>query len=786
MPPRLSVLTFGTLILAALNLPAPASAQDSSDFEFTIANIMRGSEVYGEPPRNVQWSADSRWIYFRWNEPGTDWREQARQYRVRAQAGARPELVPDSTMDSLAPLLASRRYTKDRRLAAVESNGDIYLLDARRGTARRLTNTVSSERDPHFDSDERRLFFIRDDNVFAVELDGGEITQLTDIRSGPAPAEDKKPKGYLAALEAQQSELFEVVRDEIRQDSIQKAEREKRQAKRIETLYLQKGERVSELSVSPAGNALLILTTMNATDSRPTLVPRWVTSSGFTEEIRGREKVGDIQDSGRVAFMSLPSGDVRWLDVLPESDAAPAMVNSLGWNDAGTRALLFTVEPEWNHRYIQSVSADSGKLRTIDTLDDTAWVGGPCFGCGGWTPGGKAWFVSEADGYAQLYTVGADGGDRKQLTSGKWEVLDAAVSPDGKEFWLTTNEGSPFEQHFYRMPISGGDRVRITREVGSHEVTVSPDGSLMADVFSASNRPPELYVAPFKPGQDMARLTTSPTKAWLSFGWIKPAIVMVPASDGVEVPARIYKPQDMGATPNGAAVLFVHGAGYLHNVHNYWSSYSREYMFNQFLASKGYVVLDMDYRGSAGYGRDWRTAIYRHMGGRDLQDEVDGARYLQKEFGVDPERIGMYGGSYGGFMTLMALFTEPEWFGAGAALRSVTDWAHYNHWYTSRILNLPEKDTTAYRQSSPIYFADGLEDPLLMAHGMVDTNVEFQDIVRLSQRLIELGKQDWQLAVYPVENHGFVRPSSWTDEYRRIFDLFQTTIGTAAGPRSTR
>ena len=250
----------------------------------------------------------------------------------------------------------------------------------------------------------------------------------------------------------------------------------------------------------------------------------------------------------------------------------------------------------------------------------------------------------------------------------------------------------------------------------------------------------------------------------------------IPASDGIDVPARIYRPQDMHAAPNGAAVIFVHGAGYLHNVHKYWSSYSREYMFNHFLASKGYVVLDIDYRASAGYGRDWRTAIYRWMGGRDLQDQVDGSRYLQKTFGINPERIGIYGGSYGGFMTLMALFNAPKEFGAGAALRSVTDWAHYNHGYTARILNQPQQDTLAYRRSSPIFFANGLEDPLLMAHGMVDTNVHFQDIVRLTERFIELGKTGWELAVYPVENHGFVRPSSWTDEYRRIFDLFETTL----------
>jgi dipeptidyl aminopeptidase/acylaminoacyl peptidase len=295
-------------------------------------------------------------------------------------------------------------------------------------------------------------------------------------------------------------------------------------------------------------------------------------------------------------------------------------------------------------------------------------------------------------------------------------------------------------------------------------------------VYSTANRPPELFVMPNRPRAQMAQLTTSPTAEWLSFPWIKPEIVMIPASDGVRVPARIYRPSDLGAEPNGAGVIFVHGAGYLQNVVNFWSPYPREYMFNHYLASQGYTVLDIDYRASAGYGRDWRTAIYRWMGGRDLQDHVDGSRYLQREHGIDPKRVGIYGGSYGGFITLMALFTEPDWFGAGAALRSVTDWAHYNHGYTSRILNLPHEDSVAYRRSSPIYHAEGLRAPLVMLHGMVDVNVHFSDVVRLSQRLIELGKRDWELAVYPVEDHAFVRPDSWTDEYLRIFELFERTI----------
>ena len=267
----------------------------------------------------------------------------------------------------------------------------------------------------------------------------------------------------------------------------------------------------------------------------------------------------------------------------------------------------------------------------------------------------------------------------------------------------------------------------------------------------------------------MKRITRSTTPAFNAYPWRQPEIVHVPADDGARVPARLYRPQKT----NGAAVIFVHGAGYLQNVHHWWSSYFREYMFHNLLCDEGFTVIDLDYRASSGYGRDWRTAIYRHMGGRDLADQIDATRYLIDSLNIDPDRIGMYGGSYGGFITLMALFRHPGTFACGAALRSVTDWAHYNHPYTANILNTPVEDSLAYRRSSPIYYAEGLQDPLLILHGVLDVNVQFQDVVRLNQRLIELGKKSWDMAIFPLEDHGFVEPSSWLDEYRRIHVLFR-------------
>ena len=774
---RMDCMCLATVLLTLATVAPVLGAQQSAPapFEFTIPSIMRGPEHVGRPPTDVRWSPDGQWIYFRWLEPGADWREDLRWFRVRAQAGSRPERLSNSQMDTLGPVVARGDESRDRTMRAVEHDGDIYVVAQRSGTVRRLTDTRDRESSPRFDADGRQVFFLRSDNAFSIDLNGGAIRQLTDIRTGTPPKDSTPGPGMRGSLEREQRALFDVIRDQLRRDSVEKAERERRDSLRTKPFWLNKGERVSTLDVAPTGRALLLVTTLRGADTAmQTVVPQYVTRSGYTAELRVRSKVGDALDSGRVAFVSLPSGDVKFLRVTPDDTARfAAQVQVLGWNASGSSALVSAVRNDWKSSYLHTVRASDGLVKTINTLRDTAWVDGPCFGCGGWVDERRVWFVSEADGYSHLYVMGADGAGKHQLTRGAWEVTDVTLSPDKRDFWVHSLEVSPFERHFYRVPVDRLARVRITTEAGGHDVTVSPDGELIADVYSQANRPPELHVAQFLGGTTLSQLTTSPTATWLSHRWIKPEIVWIPASDGKRVPARIYRPQDVGAQSNGAAAIFVHGAGYLHNVHNWWSTYYREYMFNHYLASKGYVVIDMDYRGSAGYGRDWRTAIYRHMGGRDLQDHVDGAKYLQKQFGIDPERIGIYGGSYGGFITLMALFNEPQWFGAGAGLRSVTDWAHYNHRYTSRILNVPYGDTVSYRRSSPIYFAAGLKDPLLIAHGMVDVNVHFQDVVRLSQRLIELGKTDWELAVYPVEDHAFVRPASWTDEYRRIFELFE-------------
>ena len=787
------------IIVALLLAPALASAQESAGaFDLTVANIMRGPELVGTSPMAVRWTDDSRWVYFRWKPGGLAWHEETSLYRVPAVGGA-PEKLPEAAADSLAPLLAEGDTSPDGRFRAVAARGDLYLIERANTSIRRLTDTQANESDPTWARASDTLYFLRDNNLFSLELSTGAMRQLTNIRTGPKPKEDKEAEGQRAILEQQQLELFEAIRIRAARDSIAEARREAREAAAPEPFYLEQGERLAGLIVDPAARYAIIEVGKTARDERRTMVPDYVTLSGYTEPLEVRTNVGDAQSESRTGLITLPAGTVSWLKLVPaELDsaakkaghAALADASFVGWDPTGSTGLIVATGYDFKNRWFYALDAASGTLTLLAHDQDEAWLQGPCDnwsddgGCAGWMPDGRTvYFVSERDGYSHLYTVGADGKNLRQLTRGPWEVHDARISHARDAFYLTTSEGSPYEQHFYRMALDGGERVRITAPPGFHNATVSPDGRRLAIVHSSSARPPELFLADNQPGAALQQVTQSPTDEWQRGPWITPPIVEFTARDGVKVPARIYRPADFGAASNGAGVVFVHGAGYLQNVHRGWSGYYREYMFHHLLASRGYTVIDVDYRGSAGYGRDWRTAVYRYMGGKDLDDIVDAARYLAASEQVDPARIGLYGGSYGGFITLMALFTEADEFAAGAALRSVTDWAHYNHWYTSRILNLPQTDTTAYRRSSPIFFAEGLEDPLLIAHGMVDTNVHFQDVVRLAQRLIELGKTDWEMAVYPVENHGFIAPSSWADEYRRILELFDRHLAGSAAQR---
>ncbi|HKQ72695.1 MAG TPA: prolyl oligopeptidase family serine peptidase [Blastocatellia bacterium] len=820
------------LCMCALMFPSPAFARQPSPqsspkkFELTVDSIMRGPDLVGYEPNRVYWSQDNQRVYFRWKRAGEARLKEPDLYVVNRDGGGLRKLSEDEA--KLAPPLGGD-LSKDKTMTVFAEEGDIFIYDHVKNERRQITNTIDGENSPRFTKDQKHIVFTRQNNLYQMALEGGQLAQLTDIRAGGAPSESAAPqRGFGGGgfggqrqgggasgqtspqrgnesqehIKKEERELIEAVRERAQNREEQEAKRKQREKRKPFTPPA--GQSVANLQLSPDGKYVLASVIQPASGAKNTIVPNYVTESAYTEDIPSRNKVGDEQGRTRLAIISVETGDVNWVDhgqkqpqpnqrqaEPPSEDSeqqggpqrAQERERNLQflnpqWSEDGKNAIVFARSADNKDRWALLIDPATGKTKVLDHQHDDAWVGGPGSFTLGWLGDNKTvYFQTERDGWSHLATVSIDGGEPKQITSGNFEVSDVRLSDDKTKFHFISSEGDLGQRHLYSMPVSGGARARITTMPGNNQATISPDETKLALVRSYSNKPPELYIAPNKPNapaSEIKQITTSPIDEFFSYNWIDPPIVTFKARDGVEVPARLYKPAKW--QKGGPAVLFVHGAGYLQNVHKWWSNYYREYMFHHLLMERGFIVMDVDYRASAGYGRDWRTGIYRHMGGKDLSDHVDAVKYLVADHGVDPKQVGLYGGSYGGFITLMAMFTEPDVFAAGAALRPVTDWAHYNHGYTSNILNVPQSDAEAYKKSSPIYFAQGLKGALLICHGMVDVNVHFQDTVRLAQRLIELRKENWELAVYPVEDHGFERASSWADEYKRILKLFETNL----------
>jgi dipeptidyl aminopeptidase/acylaminoacyl peptidase len=317
---------------------------------------------------------------------------------------------------------------------------------------------------------------------------------------------------------------------------------------------------------------------------------------------------------------------------------------------------------------------------------------------------------------------------------------------------------------------------------GSPQLSETGQPQILLFEHSRWNAPTELKSLRvcFFCGQNLpVTVTLTTPDAFKKIRWTEPKFLEIPSRDGKKIPAKIYLPPNFKANAKQKypMAIFVHGAGYLQNVINGWNNYYREFMFNDMLAKKGYVVLDIDYRGSAGYGRDWRTDVYDFLGGKDYDDHIDSIDHMVKNYNVNPAKVGAYGGSYGGFMAAMLAMRAPDKIAAAAALRPVFDWKNYyatNPGYTAQRLGFPDKNPEAYKRSSPITYADKLERPLLILHGMSDDNVHVQDSIQLMEKLIRLGKtQYFEAMLYPSENHAFVRPESWTDEYERILAFFE-------------
>lgn len=783
------------LLLALVPVTVPAQTEP-----MTLERIMADPDWLGTAPQDAYWSADGDTVYYTRKRIG----ERIDDLWQVPADGGEPQRI---AVEDLAGHMADGGdYNADRTMIATIRHGDLYLQDVSSGDIRQLTRTGGySEARFLLDG---RIAMRSGNSFFAFDPATGLLARIAEISFEADPTARAPRTGYLAE---QNRRLLGIVAERTQRDidarRREAADQDLDPGRPSRPFYLGEGRRLVSADLSPNGRWLLVAT-MAASRSTPRqdTVPFFITEDGYVENRNVRPKVGEGEPGPHsFAILDLHSGMAMDLDMSPlpgiETDPlrslreardlpaleGPRALNMLGseWSADGTRVAFMVRSVDNKDRWISVVETTDFEVRPRHRLSDEAWINWYTsrdffwFNEFGWLNDNETlWYLSEESGYSQLYVRGPRDRRHRALTRGDFEVSHPTLTHDGSMFYFTANAEHPGIHEVYRVPVTGGDMQRMTMLNARTQYVLSPDESMLLLTSSSITHHEELYVQAATPDATPLQLTRTMSDEFLAYPWAMPQVVAVPSTHvrGRSIYTRVYLPE--GHDPDRAepypVVMFAHGAGYLQNVHFGWSGYFREFMFHTYLVERGYIVIDMDFRASAGYGRDWRTAIYRDMGRPELADFRDGINWLVENHNADRARVGIYGGSYGGFLAFMGLFLEPDTYAAGAALRPVSDWAHYHHLYTSNILNTPELDPEAYERSSPIEFAEGLQDPLLILSPMVDTNVLFLDVVRLTQRLIELEKTEFFTnALYPVEDHGFIEPSSWLDEYRRIFMLFE-------------
>ncbi|MFH1861406.1 MAG: prolyl oligopeptidase family serine peptidase [bacterium] len=707
---------------------------------FTIEALFNHPYIVGHHPENPLWSPDGKRLAFLWNAEGNRFRDlylydlSGKITRLTdLQDLPRSELEKDERSDwqkaeeaVLDGGLSNPFWSQDGKRILFEFRGDLFSIAAQTGAEPiRLLQTEAGEGNASLSKDGGWIAYTCQNDVFVRESATGRIVQITrdgseDVHNGTG-AYDTYLSGVFWAPD---SRKFAFVQDDI-------------------------------------------------TGFDRLLIPDYTTPRVTTQK-QQREIAGGKLPLTKLGVANPDSAYKApfWIKLPPEEQY---YLRSLDWSPDAQKLLLEVMPRDMFSRLILIADAVSGVVDTLWVETDSCWIPRNMatvrFG-----PDGKSViFASERSGWCHLYELPLDSGviEPKALTSGNWEIAgDWTISEDRRVLLFLSNEDHPTEKHLYRITLPAKKKQRITAETGWIQgFEPSRDGSRAALIYADLENPFDLYWCNTNTERPIQRITVSPTEDFQHYDWFKPQYVSIPTADGQQFPAKLWLP-----APNrlpAPLVVYIHGAGYHQNVDK--APWGYEDRFHRLLVQEGFAVVDIDYRGSAGYGRDWRVAIYRHTGGKDLDDAVDAAQYCVKQGWADSERIGIWGWSYGGFLTNMAMFQRPDVFKVGCSVAAVNDWKNYNLEYTTQRFHNPEDDSEAYYQSSPISFAEGLHGKLLIIHGLQDDNVHAQDTIQLVDKLIRLGK-DFDLLIYPREDHGFARDESNVHVMRAILQYFQTHL----------
>ncbi|MBI3847153.1 MAG: S9 family peptidase [Planctomycetes bacterium] len=613
--------------------------------------------------------------------------------------------------------------TPDGKRLLLPVSGDLYVYDVESKSLRQITASKSNESNSSMSPDGTKVAYVRDWNLYAFDLTKGLEIQLTS-----------------GGTEEHRNGTTDWVYDE--------------------ELSLSTGN-----WWSPDSTHLAYL----QFDETPVPQIPIVDFIPLHKEIEWERypKAGDPNPIVKLGVVSIADAKTTWIDT---PGAADGYIARVSWSPDGASLLVQVLNRKQTTLTLLKADPKTGTSQPLFVETTTGWID-VSFDTRVLADGRILW-SSERNGFDHLYLYSADGRDARTLTSGSWNVESVAgIDEEGGWVYFTSDEKSPLETHLCRAHLDGSGREQLTKEAGTHSITMPKNAKAYLDTWSTVTHPSrrELHRAD---GSLVKVVEENPCDELAQFRLGTAEFVTFKTSDGVELQGQWVKPPDFDAARRYPVLVYVYGGPLSQVVRNSWGG--PRYLWSHVLAQKGLLVFSMDNRAANPHGLGIAATIYRRLGEVELSDELEAVKYLHDQPFVDGDHIGIWGWSYGGYMAAYSILNAPQAFAAAIAVAPVTDWRNYDSIYTERYMDLPQDNPDGYKKTAPVTAAKNLAGKFLLVHGTADDNVHFQNSVQLTSALEKEGKQ-FRFMMYPGGRHGM----GGNDIQKQLFTMMTDFIVSA-------
>jgi len=720
------------IVLTILSIMASIPLQLQGE-ELTVKTIYREIDTDDALPEDMTWLPESdRYSYIRSVDEGKRSRlilENAESGRTTTIVSAENLRYPVNSEDTLQISLESYQWFPDEQSLLFTDYGDVWRYQMNEEVLTRLTDTESKEEEVQISPDGRFVSYVREYDLYALEVKSGEEIRLTTTGN------DSLFNG----------KLDWVYQEELVGRGIFKGYWWSPDSRHI--AYLQFDE-------SPVPEYPLV----DWMSVHPEL------------ELMHYPKAGDDNPMVRLGTLPIQSQpQTTWIDTVEEREGYLPRVY---WLPGGRRIAHMWLDRFQQHLKFYITDIQSGETELVLEEKDSTWINiedQVHF----FRSGDQFLWGSERNGYRHLYLYNTDGTSVRQLTDGQWVVDDLVGIDEEREYvYFTGTRTAVLERQLYRVRTDGGDIIRVSRRTGTHDPALSESGKYYYDEYSDEITPEKISLHAAD-GELVRYIEENERTSLDKYNLQIPEFFTFSDDSGHRFHASLLKPANFDSTRKYPVLIYVYGGPHVQVVRREFGG--KRHLWHQMLAQRGYLVFSMDGRGSYGRGHHWEEEIYRQMGKLELRDQLKGVEYLKSLPYVDSGRIGIWGWSYGGYMTLYAL-THSKEFVMGISVAPVTDWDFYDTIYTERYMSLPDLNPAGYRKSAPVNFAGDLSGELLLVHGTGDDNVHMQNTIQMTDALIDAGK-DFDLMLYPQQQHGISPTNDRIHLYEKMTEFVEHHLG---------